>query len=227
MRVLAVDTTSAHGSVALLDGSELKGLIGVRAATPRHAENLLPTIHDLLGRVETSLGGIDGFAVARGPGAFTGLRIGIAALQGLAFATGRPIVGISTLEAAAYRYRYVEGILVAFHEAYRSEVYAATYRSHAGRLSLVAEPVCQAPERFLDELERSPALVFGTGLLRYRALVRSRFPGAILPEPSFFLAEEVARLGREKLETSDAAALGSLTALYIRPSDSEPEGRSI
>jgi tRNA threonylcarbamoyladenosine biosynthesis protein TsaB len=226
MRVLAVDTTSAHGSVALLDGDELTALSGCSVPAPRHAESLLPAIDDILARAGTSLDAIDGFAVAKGPGAFTGLRIGIAAVEGLSFATGRPVVGVSALDATAYRHRFVPGIVVSFLEAYRSEVYGAVYRAERGRVSLVAGPLCQPPTRFLDGIEEAPAIVCGTGLTAYRDLVRSRFPEAMLPEPSFFLAEELARLGREQLEAGEAAALGSLRALYIRPSDAERAGKT-
>ncbi|MGH9390705.1 MAG: tRNA (adenosine(37)-N6)-threonylcarbamoyltransferase complex dimerization subunit type 1 TsaB, partial [Vicinamibacteria bacterium] len=85
MRVLAVDTTGAHGSAAVVAGGILEGLIGIRETRPRHAEALLPTIDELLRLLSLSLERIDGFAVAVGPGSFTGLRIGIAAVEGLSF----------------------------------------------------------------------------------------------------------------------------------------------
>jgi tRNA threonylcarbamoyladenosine biosynthesis protein TsaB len=221
MRVLAVDTTGAHGSVAVVAGSELEGLIGIREMSPRHAESLLPTIDHLLRLLSVELEHIDGFAVAVGPGSFTGLRIGIAAVQGLSFATGKPAAGISALEATAFRFRYLDGLIVTLIEAYRGEVYGAAYRARAGVLHLEVEPSCSSVSRFLASLPEPPSLVAGTGLLRHRDAVEIHAPGAFLADPSFFIGEEVARLGRAKLEAGDAAPLGSLAPLYIRPAEAE------
>jgi tRNA threonylcarbamoyladenosine biosynthesis protein TsaB len=221
MRVLAVDTTGAHGSVAVVAGSELEGLIGIRETRPRHAESLLPTIDHLLRLLSVELEEIDGFAVAVGPGSFTGLRIGIAAVQGLSFATGKPAAGISALEATAFRFRYLDGLIVTLIEAYRGEIYGAAYRARAGVLHLEVEPSCTSASRFLASLPEPPSLVAGTGLLRHRDAVEIHAPGAFLADPSFFIGEEVARLGRAKLEAGDAAPLDSLAPLYIRPAEAE------
>jgi tRNA threonylcarbamoyladenosine biosynthesis protein TsaB len=221
MRVLAVDTTGAHGSVAVVEDGELEGLIGIRERTPRHAESLLPTIDELLRLLSLHLEEIDGFAVAVGPGSFTGLRIGIAAAEGLSFATGKPVAGVSALEATAFRYRYVDGLVVPLIEAYRGEIYGAAYRARGGVLHLAGGPSCMTAGRFLDSLPEAPAIVAGTGILRHRAEVESRVPSALLADPSYFLGEEVARLGGAKLARGEAAALGSLAPLYVRPAEAE------
>ncbi len=221
MRVLAVDTTGAHGSVAVVAGSELEGLIGIRERSPKHAESLLPTIDHLLRLLSVELEQIDGFAVAVGPGSFTGLRIGIAAVQGLSFATGKPAAGVSALEATAFRFRYLDGLLVALLEAYRGEIYGAAYRARAGVLHLEIAPTCTSASSFLESLPEPPALVAGTGLLRHREAVEIHAPGAFVADPSLFIGEELARLGRAKLEAGDAASLGSLAPLYIRPAEAE------
>ena len=221
MRVLAVDTTGAHGSVAIVAGDELEGIIGARETSPKHAESLLPTIEQLLRILSLGLEDIDGLAVAVGPGSFTGLRIGIAAVEGLSFATGKPAAGVSALEATALRFRYVDGLIVALIEAYRGEIYGAAYRARAGVLHLEVEPSCASASRFLQTLPELPSLVAGTGLLRHRNEVETHAPGAFLADPSFFIGEEVARLGKARLEAGDAAPLGSLAPLYIRPAEAE------
>ena len=221
MRVLAVDTTGAHGSVAVVAGSDLEGLIGIRETSPKRAESLLPTIDHLLRLLSFELEDIDGFAVAVGPGSFTGLRIGIAAVEGLSFATGKPAAGVSALEATAFRFRYLDGLITPLIEAYRGEIYGAAYRARAGVLHLEAGPSCTSASRFLDSLPEPPSLVAGTGLFRHREAVEIHAPDAFLAEPSYFIGEEVARLGKAKLEAGEAAALGSLAPLYIRPADAE------
>ncbi len=222
MLVLALDTTSAHGSMALLDGLALRAVMGFRTAQPRHAEGLLPSLDHLLSQVEGKLQDIQGFAVAVGPGSFTGLRIGIAAIEGLAYTLGRPVVGVSTLEATAFRYRYRRGLLVAMIEAYRSEVYGASYESDGGALVAVTDPSCMAPVAFLDSLPRAAELIAGSGVTRYRSVLAERLPkNTTLAEPSLFIAEEIARLGAGKLDAGEQAPLGGLDALYIRSSDAE------
>jgi tRNA threonylcarbamoyladenosine biosynthesis protein TsaB len=175
----------------------------------------------MLSHLDLTLENLDGYAVAVGPGSFTGLRIGIASVEGLAFASGRPAVGVSALDATAYRFRHLRGLIVALIEAYRGEVYAAAYRSDGTELTPVGRPVCERPERFLDSLPERPARVAGTALLRHAHLISSRWDSSILAEASFFLGEEVARLGAAELEAGRSAKLGGLEALYLRPSDAE------
>lgn len=221
MRVLAVDTTSNAGSAALLDGDVLKGLVGF-SRKPGYAEKLLPTVDQMLDELSLALTDIDGLAVAAGPGSFTGLRIGIATMEGLAYATGRPIVGISSLEATAYRYRYRTGCVASFLDARRKEIFGAMYRANGQKLQLEIEPVCESPERFMDRLPEEPILLAGSGILAYRELL-SRQTGQQLQlaAPSFFLAEEVARLGSQRLDEGSSTPLGKLEAIYLRASDAE------
>ena len=224
MLVLAVDTTTtatgAHGSLALLDDHALRGVMAFRTAQPRHAETLLPSVDYLLAQVEAKLDDVQGFAVAVGPGSFTGLRIGIAAVEGLAYTLERPAVGVSTLDATAFRYRHRRGLLVALIEAYRGEVYGAAYRSDGESIEPASEPTCMPPKDFLDSLVEPPELVAGSATVRYRDVLDAHLPETVtLAEPSLFIAEEVARLGACKLEAGERAPLGGLDALYIRPSE--------
>ncbi len=221
MRVLAVDTTGAHGSVGIVDGGELQGLIGIRETSPRHAESLLPTIDRLLHFLSLRLEDIDSFAVAVGPGSFTGLRIGIAAVEGLSFAAGKPAAGVSALEATAFRFRHADGLVVPLIEAYRGEVYGAAYRARHGVLHLEVQPSCATASAFLGSLSEPPSLVAGTAILRHRKEIEAHAPNAMVSDPSFFIAEEVARLGAEKILTGDAASLGSLAPLYVRRAEAE------
>ena len=221
MRVLAVDTTGAHGSVGIVEGEELLSLIGSREASPRHAESLLPTIDQLLRLHSLRLEEIDGFAVAVGPGSFTGLRIGIAAVEGLSFAAGKPAAGVSALEATAFRFRHLDGLIVPLIEAYRGEVYGAAYRARKGVLHLEVEPSCATAAAFLASLPEAPSLIAGTAILRHRETIRAHAGAALVADPSFFLAEEIARLGLARLLAGGAASLGSLAPLYVRRAEAE------
>jgi tRNA threonylcarbamoyladenosine biosynthesis protein TsaB len=219
MKLLAVDTTSHSGSVAILDGDELQGLIGI-LATPRHAERLLPTIDILLKELELSLDAIDAFAVAAGPGSFTGLRIGISTVEGLAYSTGRPVVGVSALEAIAHHFRYRSGLVASFMDARRGEIFGALHRVDEDIIEAVIESVCEKPETFLKRLPSEPVLVAGSGARSYRQLLET-FPGVQPADPGFFIAEDVGRIGLRLIREGKTSPLGKLEAIYLRPSDAE------
>lgn len=224
MRVLAADTTGVRASVALVDDGELVGVVGFSTGRPHHAENLLPTIDLVLDRLSLRLADLDGLAIAAGPGSFTGIRIGIAALEGLAYATGKPVVGVSTLEATAFRHRHARGLIVSIVEAYRGEIYGASFRSDGRRLTPAGEPVCRAPEPFLRALPETPSLLVGTGTLAHRDTIEAVLgPAPPLADASFFLAEEVARLGETRLGRGEAAPLGGVEPIYLRRPEAERE----
>jgi len=221
MRVLAVDTTSAHSSVAIVGDDGVLGVSGFRAPRPRHSENLLPAIHELLARVELSLQDLDAFCVARGPGSFSGLRIGIATMAGLGYAVDRPVIGFSALDATAHHYRHHQGVIAVLLEAYRSEVYGASYRSDGRRCLELGRAICAPAESFVRELSEAPSLVVGSGIARNRALIREVSADAVIAEPGMFLAEAVGRLGCDRLGEGDVDTSAELQALYIRAPEAE------
>lgn len=222
MKLLGVDTTHRGGSVAVLDEDKLLGLIGF-ATAPGHAETLLPTIDAVLRGCAIGLSEIEAFAVVTGPGSFTGLRIGISTIQGLAFATERPVVGVSSLEATAHRYRVRSGWIASLLDARRGEVFGALYRCDGCRLETVIEPVCEAPERFVARLPSSETvLVAGGGIDPFRDLLLDTLGERLqLGDSSPFLAEEVARIGLELHQDGKQEPLGGPQAVYLRPSDAE------
>ncbi len=228
MRILAVDTTGPNASIALLDGDELAGFAGF-TTRQGHAEKLLPELDRLLDRIDSSFDAIDSFAVALGPGSFTGLRIGIASVEGLAFATGRPVVGVSTLEATAYRYRSHKGLIASVMDARRGEIFGALFRGDGSSVIAIQEPVCESLETFLGELPAEPAerddelvLFGGSGLEIYGDRIRESLgKRAELTESFLFLGEEVARIGKRLHEQGQAVPLGGLGALYLRPADAK------
>src|SRR5947207_14797127 len=130
MRVLALDTTTQPGSVALVDEA---CVVAERSGEPlqTHAERLPREILALLEEARVPMSGIDLFAVACGPGSFTGLRIGIATIQGLAFVSGRPMAGVSALETLAHIASVgaePEAVVGAWMDAHRREVFSALYK---------------------------------------------------------------------------------------------------
>jgi tRNA threonylcarbamoyladenosine biosynthesis protein TsaB len=174
MLILALDTTTRPGSVALLRDGDLLAVESGDASQP-HAERLPGEIVRLLSRHGFDVRAVDLFAVAAGPGSFTGLRIGIATMQGLAFALGRPVVGVSVLDALALLgadqvamddwAERGQPLVGAFMDAQRAEVFGALYEASGFRL--------QAPARGEDTEHEARA-----SRLQVPAKARSPEPGA-------------------------------------------------
>lgn len=211
MRILAVDTTSERGSVAVVENGET--LAELRAfGSAIHSKRLLPGIDFLLQGLDSSLQSIEGYAVATGPGAFTGLRIGISTIQGLALGHPRPCVGLSALDVLAARARGTAGAIVALIDAWRDEVYAALYDREAG---LREGPFVESPAALLLRAPARAAYI-GSGALRYREAIRGHDPEAAFPERSLFLAGTLGRLAEPRLLAGEGRGPEALRPLYVR-----------
>lgn len=232
MRILALDTTNRSGSVALLDDDRV---VDERLGDPArtHAERLPHELVAVAAAHGLTPADIDLFAVASGPGSFTGLRIGIATIQGLAFACGRRIVGISALDALAHL--AAAGANPGTHvapwiDAYRGEVFSALYRVDApppfdlGRLSPLAGPHVAAPDATLDSCVREAArasMVFvGDGAVRFADAIRGRLPDARLAGAPA-IAGAVGRLALRHAHRGETLDPAGIQPLYVRRPDAE------
>lgn len=126
MKILALDTTALTATAAVTDDEKLIGLYTLNTALT-HSETMLPMIENLLYNSKISIKEIDLFACSAGPGSFTGVRIGISIIKGLAFGTNKPCVGVSTLEALAYNMTGFNGIICPVMDARRSQLYNALF----------------------------------------------------------------------------------------------------
>jgi len=228
MRVLALDTSTRRGSVALLED----GVMRVeRPGDPSRppAERLPAEWAAALAAADLTPRDIDLFAVASGPGSFTGLRIGIAAMQGLAVVTGRPMVAVSRLEALAHVAADGEppGALVAgWIDAHRHDVFSALYAvESAPPFSLARlrelEPALVAPPAQIVEtwqrLRRGPAVVAGDGATAYADLLDHDIRTIDPP----LLAGAVARLAWAYAQAGHAGHPSRIQPLYVRRPDAE------
>jgi tRNA threonylcarbamoyladenosine biosynthesis protein TsaB len=220
MRVLALDTATEACSVALLDGS---GLIGRYEEPGRgHAEQILGMVDAVLAQAGVSLSMLDGIAASIGPGAFTGVRISVAAAQGLAFGAGLRLVGVSTLEALAMRVldNRADGALACL-DARMGEVYWGCYAADLSRgVRAIAPPqVGAAGSVSLPETRAGSARWrgIGRGFAKYPEL--GRLPGlGVEPADVTALpnAREMARLGALRLRAGDGVDPADLEPLYLR-----------
>ena len=230
MLVLALDTTTRGGSVALVDGDRV---IEERAgdAARSHGERLPAEIVALADASRLALADVDLYAVALGPGSFTGLRIGIATIQGLALVHRRRVVGISALEALARTGSSAAPpgtFVAAWMDAHRRDVFSALYRiarapaGTDGRLELIEEPSVGDPSstlaRWMSALGVTPTVFVGDGALLYEAEIRRAIVSAQI-EPPPLLAATIGRRGAAR--ASDAMDPAALRPLYIRKPDAE------
>src|SRR6476660_1065269 len=126
MRILAADTSSQYGSVCVVEGQKLIGEVRL-ASSMQHSEHFFRSVEFLFQHISFQLADIDLFVAARGPGSFTGLRVGLAAMSGFAATHGKPAVGVSTLEALAWRSGVVGKWIAPVIDARRGEVYGGLY----------------------------------------------------------------------------------------------------
>ena len=133
MKILALDSTAKVASVALCEEEQLLGELTLNNGNT-HSQTLLPMVEFLLDKFDLSPADVDLFAVAAGPGSFTGVRIGAATVKGLAFGQEKPCAGVSTLEARAYNLCDHDGLICPVMNARRQQVYTALFRAKDGRL---------------------------------------------------------------------------------------------
>ena len=223
MRVLAVDTSSERGSVCVVDGVEVLGEVRL-ASSIQHSERLFRSVEFLFQHISFQLADVDLFVAARGPGSFTGLRIGLAAMEGFVAAHGKRGSGVTTLEALAWKTGVRDVLIAPTIDARRHEVYGGLYRRRAGHNgidTLVEEhpPVVLKPAEWFASLPRQPLIVCGDGAIRYRELMEDKREWRIHPM-DLYLASTIAEM---------AATLncGPLAPLYVRKTDAEIARESI
>ncbi len=222
MRVLAVETSTLAGGAALLDGDQLVGeyTLNVRAT---HSERLLAAVDRLLQDAGWTVEMLEGLAVAVGPGSFTGLRIGVSTVKGLAFSLGIPVVAVSTLEALAWALPFARHAVCPVLDARKGEVYAALF--HWEGVSPVRDLEDQAvdPEELCRRLS-GPVTFIGDGIGVYSGLFKERLgplatfapAGRRLPS-----AACVGQLGHARLSSGEVVDPVALAPRYLRPSEAE------
>lgn len=224
MKIAAFDTSSPSGSIAILDDNRLVAELTV-GSVGVHSEWLLRSYDFVLKESGLAPDGIDLFAVGVGPGSFTGLRIGLSTVKGLAWATGRRVVGISTLAALAMNLRTSNMAVCPLLDARKGEVYAAVYGFNAEAASVIIEEAALTPEELfkrIDEAKLATSVIFlGVGLGVYEEAVRTNLPGVKIA-PDALWNVRASNVGLLALEAAGAAVEPhALTPVYLRKSEVE------
>jgi tRNA threonylcarbamoyladenosine biosynthesis protein TsaB len=128
LKILAIDTSGKVSSVSIIEDEKILAEFNINNSLT-HSQTIMPMVENALDCAKISIKEIDGFAASIGPGSFTGLRIGIGAIKGMAFALNKPCVGVSTLESLAYNLKGMDGIICAVMDARCSQVYTACFEN--------------------------------------------------------------------------------------------------
>ena len=222
MKILAVDTATKSCSVAVIDGDSLLAE-STTFNDQTHSRHLLNIIDTVMGKAGLKITQLDGFAVSIGPGSFTGLRIGISSIKGLAFSLNKPVVGVSSLEALAFQCRQNPYLICPLIDARKQEVYFCRFRYKKGEL------IKEGPERVASPAEavrgiREPCVFVGTGAKLYQELILTE-----LGDLAHFVAESqhpiqasaVAWLSLPRFKRQETDDVHLLVPHYIRKSDAE------
>ncbi len=224
MKILALDSSALVATVALCEDGRLLAEYTLNNGNT-HSETLLPMVESLLSHFSITPKEIDLFAASTGPGSFTGVRIGAATLKGLAFGTGKPCVGVSTLEALAQDLVMHKGLICPVMNARRSQVYTAVFRSDGQSLTRLCEDSAMSITE-LDDLLASygePVAFSGDGYdITTRALTKTEFVPA--PERQRHQsAFSVAVVALKKYLHGEWVSDRDLQVNYLRPSQAERE----
>ena len=220
MYFLAIDTATSSGGVALSRNSEVIGVMMCK--TPmRYSDKLIEYTDFLLTQLEVNVREVDCFVVATGPGSFTGLRIGIATAKGFCMSHGKPAIGVTTLEALAWRFRWVSNRIAPMIDARRQQIYGALYERDERGLSVVREGCVKAPAEWLKGLPSEKCVFVGDAAQMYSQTIAALQPGGQVLSTDNCILNELCELGYMRFTRGESHSGADLKADYIRPSDAE------
>src|SRR6267142_700788 len=221
MRVLAVETSTLSGGAALLDDERVVGeyILDVRIT---HSERLMAAIDQLLSDAGWTARDLEGLAVSVGPGSFTGLRIGLSTVKGLALALAIPIAAVPTLDAMATLLPFAALPVCPVLDARKREVYASLYRWDGADMRREWDYLAMAPADLARRLDE-PVIVLGDAADQ----VDSPYARRIRPPRRGPSPAAVGFLGHSRLATGDTIAPAALVPIYLRPSEAELKRRDV
>lgn len=226
MKILAVETSAVAASCCICaDGKLLAQTFQNNGLT--HSRTLMPMITGMLENCGLTLRDIDVLAVAAGPGSFTGLRIGVSAVKGLAWPENKPVCGVSTLEAMAWNLGLQEGRICCAMDARRKQVYNGIFQAEKGQITRLTEDRAISLEELCgeEEMKRHPHMVVGDG-----TMLVCRYGGEqgleLTPAPENLIHQSawgVARAAMEQIRRGETISAAELAPNYLRLSQAERE----
>ena len=226
MKILALESSAKAVSCALWsDGARVA--LAYQNSGLTHSRTLMPMVSDMLKNADVSLGSVDVVACAKGPGSFTGLRIGVAAAKGIAWASDLPVAGVSTLEAMAAQSSDMPGIVVCVMDARRGQFYNAIFDCSGGKPVRLCEDRAIGSDALAQELSSYKKAIFLVGDGAELCYTISKNVGVcvnLAPEGRRWqTAWGVALCAAEMVQRDELCSAAALTPVYLRMSQAERE----
>jgi tRNA threonylcarbamoyladenosine biosynthesis protein TsaB len=224
MRILGVDTSTSCGSLGIIDDDEVVAEYAL-SRQETHSAQLVPAIQALLKEARITIHEIDGLAVSLGPGSFTGLRVGLSTVKGLALAAEKPVVGVPTLDALASNLPFTPYLICPILDARKGEVYFALYKNGGGgQLERLTPYQVLSPLGLLEKIPLQDTVFLGYGVQVYGEFIRDQLGEKALfapPHLRFLRGSTVAELGLGRIMQGEGDDISSMVPIYVRPSDAE------
>ena len=225
MIVLSIDSSSKVATAALLEDNTLLGEVTLNNKK-EHSTILMTLVENLLDNCNLDINSVDGFVVSKGPGSFTGLRIGMATIKGLSFGATKPYVSISSLDALAYSIAPFDGIICPVMDALRNNVYTALYKSCDGKLEQIMDYSALDINELVDILnEKGENVMFiGDGLNNTKEYILENCNNCFFPPNHLNLirASSLGELGMLKLKNCEYDDSNS-APFYLKKPQAERE----
>ncbi len=227
MKILAVDSSGLVASVAVLEDDSLVAEYTVNYKKT-HSQTLLPMLDEIIKMTDTDLNAIDVIAVAKGPGSFTGLRIGAATVKGLGFALDKPVIGIPTVEGLAMNLYGTSALICPLMDARRNQVYTGIYRFQKGKLQIVKEQIATGIEDIIEALNLigEEVIFLGDGVPVYRDIIQEKIQVSYTFAPAHVNKQRAAAVGVRAFDYWEQKAYVNADEFkpdYIRLSQAERE----
>lgn len=224
MKILALDTTAEVCTAAICDDTKLIAEMTVNTGNT-HSQTLLPVVEQILKISETSIDEIDLFACSTGPGSFTGVRIGVATIKGIAYGKDKPCISVSTLEALAYNLRAFNGLICPVMNARRNQVYNAIFDCSDGVLTRLCSDRALSISELDDELSKidKPVYLCGDGYSICESGMSKTNIKYVSERARLQSAYSVACCAIKKYENGEILSDSEIVPIYLRPSQAERE----
>lgn len=226
MKILSLDSATESATCAIIEDKRLLGEITFNYKK-QHSVILMNMIDYLLKNLNLKISDIDGFVVSKGPGSFTGLRIGAATIKGLSQGTEKPFISVSSLDALAYNLAYTDGIICPILDALRNNVYTSIYKFNNGNLEKLMDYSPMSIDELIDILIKYNEKVtfIGDGVPKFNELLKEKLSEVYFAPVSlnFVKASSLGELGLDLLKKGVKEDIFEFAPIYLRKSQAERE----
>ena len=211
--ILNIETSTKNCSISIANKGEILAIKELNNGNYSHAEVLHPFIVDVLKEANLSSNNIDAVAVSKGPGSYTGLRIGVSAAKGLCFAFDKPLISIDTLTSLSYSISFSSGYIVPMLDARRMEVYSAVFNhNHENIREIKAEIIDE--NSFSEYLDANKVFFVGDGAQKCKEIITHK--NAVFVDDKFPSAKEMAKLSYNKHKKNDIENVAYFEPFYLK-----------